>query len=249
VLAIEEWDGPGDVDLGGYADGQSGLNEDDQQQLEIRYARTILATAYSSQENTAAGLIGVGQILSRLVTLMDEERLPTLEQAAALLQPIPNSVNDLLHPDHTGHLRNELMDESNILTKPSNASIQLAHALATSAFLLVKAGINVNIRTVGELVLLQNKAEQAAELSKLIARASNYQRQDEKYWLRTRNEIVWLRGWGAEELQKPATPLTHGRGPLGLLDAEVMEKSVLEAILNNSRKTSHLSPTSKLMSM
>jgi len=237
VQAIEGWDGPDDVDIGGYDDGQGGLMEDDQQKLEIIYARAILATAYSIPETSITGLLGVGRILSRLVALLDQERLPTLEQAAALLQPIPNSINDLLRTENTAYLRNDLMGEGNILSKANNAAIQFAHALATSAFVVAKAGINVSIRTIGELVLLQNKVEQTAELVKLITRAGNYQRQDEKFWLRLRNEIVWLRSWGAEELQKPETPFTHGRGPFGQIEVEDMERLFLEAVLSSSRKS------------
>lgn len=236
VHAIDEWDGPSEADTGGYADFQDGMNDNDQQALEIRYARAILATAYSILDTSVAALNGVGQVLGRFVTLLDQERLPTLEQAAALLQPIPNSVNDLLRPENAGFLRNDPMNESNVLTKPSNESVQLAHALATSALIFVKAGIEINVRAVGELVFLQSKTEQAAELAKFIARASNQQRQDEKTWLRARNEIVWLHNWGSEELQKPEIPLAYGRGPLGQLETEDLEKAILQAVLSNSRK-------------
>lgn len=235
VKLVEQWDGPDDVDLGGHINGMGWMDEDSQQYLEVFYARSVLASVYSVSDSSPQALIGVGRMLLRLISLLDQERIPTLEQAAALLQPVTVFENNLLSTQASAYLRNDLLKESNLLTSPSEQTIHLAHALATSALIFARNGVIANVRSVGELTFLQDQSEQRAEFHKFIARATENVKQDDKYWIRIRNEVLWLRDWGTESSNTTADNSKTGRGPFGKLSIEFLEQHILEALLNTSR--------------
>ena len=236
VAAVAQWDGPGDVDLGGFQDGTMWLDEDDQQHLEKRYARSAIAAAYLVSDESPEALAGVHQILSRIVTLLDQDRIPSLQQAAALLFPVSDlEKSSILSPENAGFLRKDLLDEGNILTSPKEESVKLLNALVISTFLCVKAGRGRTVRRAGELALLQDARDQKNEFEKLMICVSNGPKGDDKYWVKMRNELLWLRSWGAEELSE-GQDMTYGRGIFGRVPKEVLEAEFLKSLLANTRK-------------
>jgi hypothetical protein len=236
VEAIEQWDGPGDVDLGGYEDSIELLNEDDQQELESKFARAILATAYLIPGDSEEALDGVQRVLVRLITLADRDRIPTLQAAAALLTPISSlGQSEILAPRSAAYLRNNLLENGNPLTSPSKHAIKLLHALLLSAFLCTRAGCRLSVRDVGQLVFLQEERDQKAVFTRLILAFSNGPKADDKYWVKMRNEILWLRSWGAEELSEEADS-GKGRGVFGSIPREFAEAEILKLLLAGTRK-------------
>ncbi|KAH7395810.1 Sec39 domain-containing protein [Cadophora sp. MPI-SDFR-AT-0126] len=237
VEAVEQWDGPGDVDLGGYEDGTMWLDEDDQEHLEARFARAVLATAYLISEESKEALDGVQRILMRIIELLDYDRIPTLQAACALLTPVPDlDGNGLLAAKNASYLRNSLLDDQNPLTSPKEDSIKLLHALLISAFLCTRANSPMNIRRAGELAIVQDEHEQKLAFTNLMHHFANGPKGDDKYWIRTRNEILWLRGWGAEELSINSATV-KGRGIFGQVTKEFIEVEVLKSLLANTRYT------------
>ncbi|TVY80519.1 Protein transport protein sec39 [Lachnellula suecica] len=219
VGAVEQWDGPGDSDFGSYGDGVTWLDEEDQQHLERRYARAAIASAYLISEESMEALNGINRILSRIITLMDQDRIPTLQAAGALLSPVSGLENILLGRNAV-HLRNDLLSDQNTLTSPKGASIR--H--------------NFTLRRAGELVLLQHEWEQEQELSRIMMCVDNGPKEDDKFWVRLRNEILWLRSWGAEELSEGAdVNATSGRGIFGKLSKDFVEAEILQKLLKNDR--------------
>ncbi|RDW83291.1 hypothetical protein BP5796_04782 [Coleophoma crateriformis] len=233
VEAIEEWDGPVDLDLGGLEDGNAWFDDDKQQSLERRYAQAALAAAYLISEASNQALTGVHRILDRIIALLDLDRIPHISAAAALLAPVPSFERDILSEKNTKYLRNQLLDEVNILTQPKEDSIQFLHALLISAYLVTRAGLKCSVRRAGELVLLQDEREQKAEFRRLMYSIGDGPKADDKYWIKTRNEILWLHGWGAEELTEDTS--TQGRGIFGLVSKFFIETEILKILLANTR--------------
>jgi hypothetical protein len=236
VEVVEQWDGPGDVDLGGYEDGTMWLDEDDQQHLERRYARSVLAAAYVITDESEEALKGIHRILTRLIVLLDKDRIPTLQAACAILSPVPTLENSMLAPKNVAYLRNDLLNDENVLTTPSDQSIVLLHALLTSAFLCTRMGCPMSTRRAGELAFVQDKHDQLLRFSSLMIKVKDGPKEDDRYWVRMRNEILWLRSWGAEELSESATP-SEGRGILGKIPKERIEVDFLKALLANTRES------------
>lgn len=236
IEAIEQWDGPGDVDLGGYWNGTVWLEVHEQQSLERRYARAALAAAYLIPEASVEALTGVQRILARLVAILDLDRIPALPAAAALLAPIPAvGESAVATAKNAIYLRTALMGEGNILTTPNSTSISLLHGILISAYLLTRAGVQCTIRRAGELVLLQDEREQTFEFERLIHKLGNGPKGDDKYWTRVRNELLWLRDWGEDELSG-GTEGSQGRGVFGKVRKDFLEKEMLKALLANTRK-------------
>ena len=95
--AIENWDGPNDVDLGGLNIGNSDtyLDEDIQRKLEAQYAQATFASCYAVEADTEQTIHGAHSILARLAELLDfdpppelatsVDALPRIERHATLL--------------------------------------------------------------------------------------------------------------------------------------------------------------------
>ncbi|KAI0834204.1 secretory pathway Sec39 [Hypoxylon sp. FL0890] len=233
VRAIDQWDGPGDVDLGGYA--SMWLEDDEQEYLEQRYARAALASAYLIPETSIEALNGVNSIITKIMALLDQDPCPTLQVASSLLPPYSDPNRErLLCAKNATYMRNELLAESNTLTTPNETSTQLLHILTLSAFILTKAGVPCTVRRAGELAFLQDERDQRGEATKLIhSLTNNGPKSDDKYWIRARNELLWLRDWGAEEVQ--GSPNIQTQGILGQLKKEFLEVECLKAFLSNTR--------------
>ncbi|XXH00401.1 hypothetical protein Hte_006745 [Hypoxylon texense] len=240
VKAIDQWDGPGDVDLGGYA--SMWLEDEEQEYLEQRYARAALASAYLISEASLEALTGVNNIITKIMALLDQDPCPTLQVASSLLPPFADPDGEqLLCAKNATYMRNDLLSESNPLTSPNGTSTQLLHILTLSAFILSKAGVPCTVRKAGELAFLQDEREQKAEATKFIHSLSNNgPKSDDRYWIRARNELLWLREWGAEESQD--TSDVRAQGIFGQLKKEFLEIECLKAFLSNTRKTYDFTP-------
>jgi hypothetical protein len=238
VHAIEQWDGPGDIDLGPYDNGSVWMNESDQQHLEQRYARSALATAYLIPEASLNALEGVQRIVLRILTLLDLDRIPTLEVAAGLLSPVSiTDKGDLISPRNAALLRDGLLDDQNILTRPTGESIEFLHALLVSAYLFARERAPLTILKAGQMALRQDENQQKLELSRFVLTgpAASPSKGDDRYWSRIRNEILWMRSWGAEELGE-LTSTAPGKGIFGQITKEYIEIEILKGLLANSRR-------------
>lgn len=229
VRAIDDWHGPEDVDLGGY--GQMWMNDEKQQYLERRYARAALACAYLIPEATTEALTGAYTIAQEVTKLLDDP-LPPLQTAASNLSPVADlGSTNIMFAKNATFLRNNLLDESNVLTKPSKLATELLSALVISAFLSTRAGSPTTVRRAGELALLQDEREQKTEFLKLIHTISERgPNSDDKFWIKARNEVLWLRDWGAEE-EAPPDEEEYCFGIFGRLKRDFVEVEMLKALL------------------
>ncbi|KAI0145027.1 Sec39 domain-containing protein [Pestalotiopsis sp. NC0098] len=235
VKAIEQWDGPSDVDLGGL--GSLWFQDEEQGYLESRYARAALAAAYLVPEASIEALSGVNTIITKVTGLLGEDPTPTLQVASSLLSPLSDIVNDsVISAKNATYMRNDLLEEPNILTAPNELSTQVLHALNLSAYILTKAGAPCTIRRAGELAFLQDEREQKSEALKLISTLrDNAAKADDKYWIRARNELLWLRDWGAEEIADASSSPTKTHGVFGQISKEYLEIECLKAFLASGR--------------
>ncbi|KAI0865594.1 Sec39 domain-containing protein [Xylaria cubensis] len=233
VKAFDQWDGPTDVDMGEY--GSEWLDDEEQGLLERRFARAALASAYLISEASVEALAGVNSIITKIMSLLDQDPCPTLQVAASLLSPFTESESEnLISAKSASLMRNDLLEESNYLTTPKPASTHLLHVLTLSAFILTKAGAPCSVRRAGELAFLKDEREQKAEAIRLIRSfGTNGPKNDDRYWIRVRNELLWLRDWGAEEAFGSSDIPIHGI--FCQLKKDVLEVECLKAFLANTR--------------
>ncbi|KAI1319191.1 secretory pathway Sec39 [Xylariaceae sp. FL0255] len=233
VKAVDQWDGPSDIDTGGY--GNLWVGDNQQERLDETYARAALASAYLIPDATVEALTGTNTILTKIMSLLDQDPCPTLPMASSLLPPLAHLQADHIGgPKSASFMRNDLLDEANCLTAPNDVSTNLLHALTLSAYILTKAGAPCTVRRAGELVFLQDEREQRTDAKAFIRSiGANGPKNDDKYWVRARNELLWLRDWGAEE----AFDSAHARalGIFSQLDKEFLEVECLKAFLSGTR--------------
>ncbi|KAH9910053.1 secretory pathway protein Sec39 [Xylariomycetidae sp. FL2044] len=233
VEAFDQWDGPGDVDLGGY--GSVWLDDEEQEYLERQYARAALASAYLIPDASTEALAGVNSIVTKISNLLDQDSCPTLQVASSRLSPYAETGSErILCAKNATYMRNNLLEESNVLTTPNKTSTQLLHVLALSAYLLTKAGAPCTIRRAGELAFLQDEREQHVEATRFLhSLGGSGPKSDDMFWIRARNELLWLRDWGAEEAGDVAS--VQARGVFGQLPRKFIEVECLKAFLSNTR--------------
>ncbi|KAM5356363.1 hypothetical protein ACJ41O_003009 [Fusarium nematophilum] len=229
LKAIEAWDGPSDIDLG--EDANLWLQENQQQYLDRTYARAALASAYVIPEASIDALEGAYRICSKIRSLMDEDPGITIQSAVAALVAISPFEASALHgPKAAAHLRNGLLQASNPLTTPNSRSIDLLEALVQSAFLLSRAGVPCTVRRAGDLIFIRDMREQKSELGRLIRTISaRAPKNDDGYWIRARQEILWLHNWGSE------LSGDSFQGLFGNVPTELIETELLKALLANGR--------------
>lgn len=234
VDAIDQWDGPSDVDLGGYGDGTEWLDEDDQQHLERRYAQSALVAAYSIADESLDALNGIHRIVSRIIVLLDLDSIPTLEASGALLTPVGGL--DSFSRKDAGLLRSGLLDEQNTLTQPSEAPLKLLHTALISAYLVNKESYFMSVSRAVELALRQDLDDQSHAFSSFMVLCDKKlsQKADDKYCTRMRNVILWLRTWGSEELTT-STDTGNGKGIFGRVPRQTVEVAILKALLSHNR--------------
>lgn len=233
--AIEQWGGPQDVDLG-EAINLPPLEQSQQQYLETTYLRAAFASAYSISDSTPDALSGAFRICNKIARFLDQDETGSVEEAMADLPCLLDSDGvPFQGPKMTAHLRNNLLEASNTLTRPSQTSLMLLRMLVLSAFIVVRMGVSCNIRKAGDLAFIQDAREQSVELSKLLRSFTNkVDRNYDEYWVRARRDILWLRSWCKDSSALGDQP---AKGILGMISKDKIETELLKAMLANSRES------------
>lgn len=229
--AIEQWDGPQDVDLG---DGVSvWLQESQQRYLDQTYARATLASIYLIPEATVEALRGAFQMSVKITSLMDQDPDSSLDAVASSLLPVRRfDAPELSGTKAAGFLRSDLLSSSNPLTAPNPMSTDLVKALVLSAFLLTRVGVQCTVRRAGDLAFIRDTREQKGELARLIRAVSGRAaRNNDECWARSRREVLWLHSWG----QQQSEPQGYIKGIFNQLSLEYVETELLKALLADMR--------------
>ncbi|OHE92415.1 secretory pathway protein Sec39 [Colletotrichum orchidophilum] len=230
VAAVEQWGGAVDVDLGDF--DVVWLSEQQQQHLDRRYARAIMGCAYLVPEASTEALEGAHQMLRKVMDLLGQDDTMSLREGADTLAAVAYLEDDgILNHKNTAFMRDGLLKDSNPLTKPSRKSTHLLHALILSAFILTQSGLPCTVRRAGALAFIQDERDQKAEVVQLIhTLADRTPNNDETYWVKARNEVLWLRNWGI-------APSPEGKvmGVFAKVKPEVIETEFLRALLSSAR--------------
>jgi hypothetical protein len=236
VGAIEQWDGPGDVDMGGYDSGHRYMDEDLQASAKKQYAQSAIAATLVTADTSAETFEGVQRILVRTASVMDIES-PQLDLTSdtsslpALSPPFGISASiSLLHLS-----RSNLLHTDNPITAPTEGLLLLLNALARSASILGKLGHGLPLTRVAELYLFGDERDQKGVLQRVLHNVPGGPRIDRKTWERLRNEIMWLWGWGANNPSPDRGEPRKGLGVLGKVGYGVLEMEILRALLSDTR--------------
>ncbi len=229
VDAIMQWDGPGDVDYGGWSNGLQPNKAEDLQVWTRRYLQASLATVYVTSGSTIATLEGSHNILVRVAQLMDLPSPPPLD----ILDP---TMNTNISGDYGGTLSQahllyqSLLGAQNPVTSPSKSSISLAYLLLASAYTLESFGHPKTCRSIAELSISGSESDQIAELRKALYKLQARTR-DDNAWDAIRLQMLWLRDWSWVSNGKDSK---NPRGVFCNIRKEDLETEILKAFLSAS---------------
>lgn len=229
--AVSEWDGPEDLDLGGYEDGRDYIDDETQSRLEMKYAQTALACLYLVDDSSFETIQTAHSLLARIASLMSLEPPPSLNAVVSAL-PTYDLPTAFLHGISTSLLQEDrLLQHENALTWPDHGTVRLLELLLFSSCILSSLQQSLSLRDVTRMYLRCDASEQTSLLQKAIHILSTAGKIESEQWRAARAKVLWLWGWGTNEVSGER----HGQGILGNVDVKVVETEILKGLLENSQ--------------
>lgn len=234
---VEDWDGPSDVDFGGYERGQhrAYLDDDVLRKLELQYAQAAFASCYAAQSSSEETVQGAHGILARLAELLDfipppdlatsVESLPSVEKHSTVLDD-SQTLQDLL-PDR-------LLTPEHPLTTPRVETYMLLQMLVYTAYQFHGLGYAASLADVAKVQFYGTSESQLAVLHKILRGLADSGKKDEVDWTSCRAKLVWLWNWG---IDSEDTSARHGAGVLGKIDKQDFESEMLKVFTETNRKS------------
>ncbi|KAK5127265.1 hypothetical protein LTR08_004473 [Meristemomyces frigidus] len=231
---IEDWDGPSDVDFGGFdKDTKDYLDDEVLRKLELQYAQAAFATCYAAQIDTEESIHGAHGILARLAELLDFVPPPDL---ASSIESLPKVERHMTQLDTSKGIRDlepqALLTPEHPLTTPRLETYMLLQMMVYSAYQLSGLGHPLSLVNVAKLHFYSSGEEQLGVLREILRNMSaNPGKKDTTQWTSDRAKLIWLWNWGIEAEEGEAQ---HGAGALGKIDKGDFEEEMLKVFLGTS---------------
>ncbi|OJD29133.1 secretory pathway sec39 [Diplodia corticola] len=228
--AVEYWDGPGDVDLGGYEDPnhQDGLDEETQSHLERRYAQAAFASVYCAESDSKHTIEAAHSVLVRLSQIMDFVPPPDLASSVEMLPKIEGRTS-VLHGTTTAILQPDtLMNATHPLTVPTAETYALLQIFVYSAYILADLGHPIAINNLARFRFHADEDDQHQLVNKILKSLVNRPKSDEEMWRAARNKLLWLWNWGMDPSEEHAA---NGPGIFGKIARFSLEEVILTSLL------------------
>ena len=236
VEVVEQWDGPKDVDDGGWRDPSEYKEDESLQALQQRYGQAGLSAAYATSSSTLETIVGSYRILHKVAKLLNLPFPPDLENPnSSMIADMPNGYFESLFPSHLLH--NALLRADNPLTSPTSSAISLLYLLLASAYIMQSYGDCKACRNLLDLAAFGDEANQLAELRKLLHTIQSNPRA-QLSWDSIRHQILWLYNWGYQAGEGKRVTAKDPRGLFCKVRAADVETELLKAMLASSCKSS-----------
>ncbi|KAJ5085751.1 hypothetical protein N7532_010522 [Penicillium argentinense] len=230
ISAFSIWNGPQDVDMGGYEDKDAALASDKATELLNRYGQSGLAVVYGHADSSKAALEGSLKVLERVAKLLNLEECLYLGAPESALPSVDYDSELLSSTTRASLMQNSLLSFDNPLTRPSPSSISLLSALLLSLRILTGLGHNVPCRAVANMCLYSSEKLQMAEL-KSVVNSTVKQHRSSREWRIVRDQFLWLRDWQWDESDNGwDEPSTH-QGLFWRISRDTVEAEILKALL------------------
>ncbi|KAK0800605.1 hypothetical protein LTR91_013583 [Friedmanniomyces endolithicus] len=229
---IEDWDGPSDVDLGGYSEGgREYIDEEVLRKLELQYAQAAFAACYAAEGDTQEIIRGAHGILARLAELLDFLPPPDLASSVDSLPLVERQLPELGTSDSVNNLTSErLLEPEHPLTTPRMETYMLLQMLVYSTYQLAGLGLNLALIDVAKLLFYASAEEQLAVLQKVLHGLTEHSsRKDEAEWDAQRKKLMWIWNWGIDVDDEQAQT---GAGVLGRIKRELFEEEMLKVFID-----------------
>lgn len=231
VGAFTNWNGPEDIDLGGYDDKGTQISPDKHRELLNRYGQSGLSVVYAHADSSQAALDGSFQVVARVAKLLELKEFSYLNSPDSALPSVDYDTERISSTSRASLLQNALLAHANPLTQPSPSSISFLSALLLSLRILTQLGHLIPCRVAANICLHSSEELQLAELKSVISSAVKQQR-SRKNWELVRQQLLWLRDWQAEHSENGwDEPSTH-HGLFWKISRDTAETEILKALLS-----------------
>lgn len=227
VGAYTNWDGPRDVDLGGYERAEKQYKEDELADLQVRHGQSGFAVVYANSDSSRPTLEGCEQVVTRIAQQLGLEAYSFIVSKDSPLPTVTYDTDTISSTSRASLLQNALLGPSNPLTRPSAASISFLSAILLSLQILTELGHSVTCRAAANMCLHNSEDMQQLDLRSVIASTTRNTKTG-RDWMKIRQRLLWLRDWQSEEAM--GQPSYHGffwRVPRDVVETEIL-KALLE---------------------
>lgn len=224
---FDEWDGPVDIDFGGFVP-ESYLAPDMETLMRVRYVQTAFTAVYAAESESSETISSAHSMLVRIAQLMEFEPPPDLATSVEMLPKI-DADSEVLSDFSTAILDPDvLLKSGHPLTNPNTQTFALLQMFVYSAYILAELGFPMAIVKTAMLKFHGNVEEQNTYLQKMLHAAASGGRKDDQQLQSMRNKLLWLWGWGISDRQQGGH---FGYGILGKIDKSVLERDILKVFL------------------
>jgi hypothetical protein len=225
--AIAGWDGPEDMDLGGFEEGRAYVEDDLQRKLELRYAQIVLVCLYLVDNSDAEALQTAHALLVRLSDLLGLEQPPQLNANTNLLPSYDLESFRLVEASPSALQGEQVSRLDNVLTHPERDTVRLYTLFLFSASVLSSLQNPLSIKEVVRMYLRNDADEQTALLKKIVHVLGSGGRNDDEHWLAIRSKLLWLWNWGSDLIEGDR----HALGLFGRIHGKSYEREILKGLL------------------
>lgn len=229
VSAFVNWDGPEDVDLGGYGKSNLELEGDESIDLRTQYGQAGLAVIYANPDASKPALNGSIQIISRIARLLDLDQSSFIHPDNTTLPAVSFDTDPISSTSRASLLQNALLHHSNSLTRPSASSVSFLSAILLSLRKLNELGHFIPCRTATNICLHSNEDMQLADLRSIVTSIAK-QAKSGRDWKAVRQQILWLRSWQGEDADGQAESRPY-HGLFWRVSRETAEAEILKALI------------------
>ncbi len=225
VDAAVQWDGPSDVDYGGWAEGRQTSDEEKLQIATRRYAQAAIALLYATNDSSLETIIGSHRTLVQAARLAGNEEPPDLKRTdTPIVSGLTRDYLNSLSPAHLLH--NSLLLPQNPFTSPTDQSMKLFNLILSSCYKLFNLGNMKTCRSVAELFLFGSEADQMAEIRKTLHKLKA-EKMDDGVWATIRRQFLWLWNW-----EQQSDGIAESRGIFSKVARADLENEILRAMLD-----------------
>ncbi|GAM39196.1 hypothetical protein TCE0_034f10538 [Talaromyces pinophilus] len=203
--ALDNWDGPEDVDLGGYMDAAYST---DSERLRKSYGQAGLAIMYAT-DPAKGSLERLYQITRKIARLLQIDTAIDTDLNESSLSALDLDLSTISTASKASLLQNGLLRGDNSLTAPSPQSIRFLQAILMSARILRDHGYITSCRSAASMCLHGNAETQSWEVNAVLDMIVKQPKPGQE-WRKIRKEILWLRDWRGSENTFEKTDECHG---------------------------------------
>jgi hypothetical protein len=238
VNAFVHWDGPEDVDLGGYGEENQQPTQDELAEMRTRYGQSGFAVVYANPDTSSSSLEDSMQIVTRVAQLLNLQDSLFVVCKDSALPSVMFDAGEIPSTSRVSLLQNALLLSSNPLTQPSASSVSFLSALLLSLQVLHELGVSIPCRQAANLCLHSTEDMQLAELRSTVSSIAK-QATPGRDWKKVREQLLWLRDWQAKQPEQNVDrPPCHGL--FWKVSRDTVETEVLRALLEAKGKPRRL---------